>query len=172
MNEALLDHTVVIRDADMLDEMIDFAAMETDGRSEGQGNNDDSVMSGMIGLYCLRETTKHLKTSASTEKVRSTGELHIYGVYDNIMRQRGQYNTQAEADKVILGKAGWSVRPILVCQANTLHSPIWDAMGAERDLHLRHGLHSTEITPDVVWAYKSAMMNAGPSQNEEFGADW
>lgn len=171
MNEALLDRSVILRSADLLDEMIDFAAAETD-RFEGQGNNDDLVMSSQIGLFCVRETNKHLRISASTEKVRSTGELHIYGVYDNIMRQRGQYNTQAEADKVILGKAGWSVRPILVCQANTLYSPTFDAMGAERDLHLRHGLHSTEITPDVVWAYKSAMMNAGPSQNEEFGADW
>lgn len=172
MNEALLDRTVVIRDADMLDEMIDFAALETDGRSEGQGNNDDSVMSGMIGLYCLRETTKHLKISASTEKVRNTGELHVYGVYDNIMRQRGQYNTAAEAQKMVDGKPGWQVKPILVCNANTLFSPIFDSMGVERDLHLRHGLHSTEITPDVIWAYKSAMMNAGPSQGEEYGEDW
>ena len=101
MNEALLDHTVILRDADLLDEMIDFASMEDGGRSEGQGNHDDGPMTAMIGLYCMRETTKHLKTSASTEKTRDTGELHVYGVYDNIMRQRGQYNTQAEADKMI-----------------------------------------------------------------------
>jgi hypothetical protein len=171
MNEALLDHTVILRDADMLDEMIDFAAMETGGRSEGQGNNDDGPMTGMIGLYCLRETTKHLKTTVSTERVRETGELHVYGVYDNIMRQRGQYNTQAEADKVILGKAGWRVQPILVCQANTLYSPIFDAIGAEHDLYSRHGLRSTEITPDLVWAYKTALSSARPG-TEDFGDEW
>lgn len=171
MNEALLDHTVVIRDADMLDEMIDFAAMETGGRSEGQGNEDDGVMSGMIGLYCCRETTKHLKTTVSTEHTRATGELHVYGVYDNVMRQRGQYNTEAEAQKMCEGKAGWQAKAILVCNANTLHSPIWDAMGAEHDLHFRHGMHSTEITPDVVWAYKSALMNHG-NDGGEFGEDW
>jgi hypothetical protein len=171
MNEALLDHTVVIRDADMLDESIDFAAMETGGRSEGQGNEDDGIMAGMIGLYCCRETTKHLKTSVATEKVRDTGELHIYGVYDNIMRQRGQYNTQAEAQKMVDGKAGWQVRPLLVCNANTLFSPIFDGTGAERDLHLRHGMHSTEITPDVVWAFKSSMRNFDPV-GVEYGEDW
>ena len=173
MNEALLDRTVVIRDADLLDEMIDFAAMESGGRSEGQGNNDDGVMTAMIGLYCLRETTKHLKTSAATEHVRQTGELHIYGVYDNIMRQRGQYNTEAEAEKMVEGKAGWQVKAILVCNANTLFSPIFDAMGAEHDLHSRHGLATTEITPDLVWAYKSAMASAGPGQGlEDYGEDW
>ena len=51
-------------------------------------------MASMIGLYCLRETTKHLKTTAVDRDRRQTGELHVYGVYDNLMRQRGQYNTR------------------------------------------------------------------------------
>jgi hypothetical protein len=173
MNEALLDHSVVIRDADMLDEMIDFASMETGGRSEGQGNEDDGVMSGMIGLYCIRETTKHLKTTTATEHVRDTGAIHIYGVYDSYSRQRGQHNTKAEAERMIDGKAGWSVRPILVCQANTIFSPIFDAMGAERELHSLHGMRSTEITPDVVWAYKQAMSNAGGvASGGDYSDEW
>lgn len=172
MNEALLDRSVVIRDADLIDEMIDFASLDTDGRSEGQGNDDDGVMSAMIGLYCSRETTKHLKTTADIEHTRSTGELHVYGVYDNLMRQRGQYNTPQEAEKVIEGKAGWRVQPILVCQANTLYSPIFDAMGAEHELHSKYGMRTTEITPDLVWSYKSAMSNARPGGVEDFGDDW
>ena len=173
MNEALLDHTVVIRDADLLDEMVDFASLGGDGRSEGQGNEDDGVMTAMIGLYCLRETTKHLKTNVATEAIRQTGELHIYGVYDNIMRQRGQYNTEAEAQKMIEGKAGWKVQAILVCNANTLYSPIFDQMGVESELHNRHGMHSTEIIPEVVWAYKTAMSQAGPGRGlEDYGEDW
>jgi hypothetical protein len=153
--------------------MVDFAALETGGKSQGQGNEDDGVMTAMIGLYCLRETTKHLKISAATEHVRQSGELHIYGVYDNIMRQRGQYNTQAEADTMIKGKAGWQVKPILVCNANTLYSPIFDTMGAEFDLHSKHGLATTDITPDLVWSYKQAMANAGPGRGlEDFGDEW
>ena len=172
MNEALLDQSAVIRDADLLDEMIDFAAIEVGGKTQGQGNEDDGCMSAMIGLYCLRETTKHLKVSAATERVRETGELHVYGVYDNIMRQRGQYNTAAEADKMIQGKAGWQVKPILVCNANTLFSPIFDAMGAEQELHSKYGIHSTEITPDLVWSYRSSLASAGPVGGGDFGDNW
>jgi hypothetical protein len=175
MNEALLDHTVVIRDEDALDEMIDFAAVEG-SRIEGQGNNDDQVFSKMIGLYCLRETTKHLKTAAVAEEKREAGESFIYGLYDNYMRQRGQYNTQAEADRAKGDRAGWSVRPIVVGNWNTVYSPIFDAMGAEHELHKRFGLHSTEITPDVVWGYKSAMQSfKGDSASGNFDAfdsDW
>jgi hypothetical protein len=130
-----------------------------------------NCMSSMIGLYCLRETLKHLKTTVNVEHTRQTGELHVYGVYDNLMRQRGQYNTPAEAEKMIEGKAGWRVQPILVCNANTLYSPIFDAMGAEHDLHSRFGLKTTEITPDVVWAYRSALKNYNPVA-AEFGDDW
>ena len=36
MNEALLDHTVVIRDRDLLDEMIDFAAVDGGRRSKAR----------------------------------------------------------------------------------------------------------------------------------------
>jgi len=175
MNEALLDQTVVIRDADLLDEMIDFASMETGGRSEGQGNNDDGPMAAMIGLYCLRETTKHLKTTSVAQDrsaAGQVGELYIYGVYDNIMRQRGQYNTEAEAQKAMGGNLGWRVQPILVCNANTVSSPIFDAMGPEFELHSKHGMHSTEITPDIVWAYKSALGNYRASGGDVMDNDW
>jgi hypothetical protein len=165
MNEALLDHTVVIRDEDALDEMIDFAAVDGD-RIEGQGNEDDQVFSHMIGLYCLRETTKHLKSAAVAEdKNRDDGQVFIYGVYDNFMRQRGQYNTNAEAIKAQGVNPGWTVRPIPVTNANTLFSPIFDQMGAEFELH-KHGVHSTEILPDMVYAYRSAMQNFGSGQQE------
>ena len=170
MNEALLDHTVVIRDEDCLDEMIDFAAVEG-SRIEGQGNNDDQVITSMIGLYCLRETTKHLKTAAVAEEKREAGESFLYGLYDNLMRQRGQYNTEAEANKMKGDRAGWSVRPILVMNANTLFSPIFDAMGPEHELHKKFGMHSTEITPDVVWGFKQAMGNFSPSV-QEVADDW
>ncbi len=174
MNEALLDHSVILRDADLLDEMIDFAEMETGGKTQGQGNNDDGVITSMIGLYCARETMKHLKTTAVSEERggRAAGELFIYGVYDNIMRQRGQYNTEAEAKRAVGENVGWRVQPISVCNANTLSSPIFDAMGAEFELHNKHGMHSTEITPDVVWAYNSAMRNYSVAGGDVMDNDW
>jgi len=67
------------------------------------------------------------------------------------------------------------VRPIPVTNANTLWSPIFDAMGAEFELYKKHGLHSTEITPDVVWGYKSAMRSFKGdtvSTGDVFDSDW
>lgn len=175
MNEALLDRSVVIRSEDLLDEMIDFAAVDG-SRIEGQGNNDDLVMSSQINLYCLRETLKHLKGSAVAEdRQKETGAAYIYGVYDHLMRQRGQYNTEAEAQQVVKGRLGWAVKPIPVMNANTLYSPIFDAMGAEHDLYAKHGLKSTEITPEVVWEYKTAMSQYradGGGSEIPIGEDW
>jgi hypothetical protein len=172
MNEALLDHTVVIRDADLLDEMIDFAAIEG-SRIEGQGNNDDLVMSAQIGLYCLRETTRHLRTQAVREDTNRI-EDNIpkeWLVFDNLMRQRGQYPTKAQAEKAKGDRAGWTVKPVVKYLANTLYSPIFDGAGAERDLH-RGGLHSTEITPDLVYAFKNAMSNFGGPGSSENSDEW
>jgi hypothetical protein len=55
--------------------------------------------------------------------------------------------------------------------ANTLYSPIFDGAGAERDLH-RGGLHSTEITPDLVYAFKNAMSNFGGPGSSENSDEW
>lgn len=159
MNEALLDRSVVVRSEDLIDEMIDFGAIDVGGKQQGQGNEDDGCMASMIGLFCLRETMKHLKAlGAQDEKAKEAGIAYIYGVYDNLMRQRGQYNTEAEAKGIASKFPGWSVKPIMKMQANTIFSPIFDAMNSEFELH-QQGLHSTEITPDVVYAYRSAMQN-------------
>lgn len=171
MNEALLDRTIIIRSADLIDEMIDFAAVESGGKIEGQGNDDDGCMSAMINLYCLRETLKHLKAGAEQARSAEGQEQHVWGVYDQIRRQRGQYNTKAGAEKMIAGRPGWFVQAILVTKANTIWSPIFDAMGAEQEIHSRYGIHSTEITPDMVYAYKTSMRNFG-GNNDEYSDEW
>lgn len=171
MNEALLDKTVVIRSEDLLDEMTDFAAMDIGGKVEGQGNNDDGCMSAMIGLFTLREATRHMKGVSDDVRRSQDDTPYIWGVYDNFMRQRGQYNTKAQAEKVMDGRPGWKVAPVMIMQANTIFSPIFDRVGPEHDLHYRHGVPSDQITPDLVYAYKSAMGNFG-AQTEEFGEDW
>ena len=67
---------------------------------------------------------------------------------------RGQYNSQAEAERMLVGRVNWRVQPVMICQANTLYSPIYDGSGVEHDLRFRHGMSSTDILPDVVSAYK------------------
>lgn len=174
MNEALLDRSVVIRSEDLLDEMTDFASLEDGGRMQGQGNNDDGVMSAQIGLFCLRETLKHIKGTPEPDKAQRDANVPcVWGIYDHLLRQRGQFNTEAEALKIMGNAPGWCVKPIIKYQANTLFSPIFDSSGPESEL-FRQGMRSTDITPDVVWAYKSAMgaargIEVGASAEDEWG---
>lgn len=161
MNEALLTHNqrgdpgVIIHSEELLDEMIDFASLG--GRMEGQGNHDDGVMAGQICLYCLRETTAHIKASPDSSHVRDTGDINVYGVYDHLMRQRGQYGRREDAEQGIEGKKGWSVHPIMICKANTLSSLIDTPGTAEYELRYKHGMDRSGILPDVVHAYRDAV---------------
>lgn len=182
MNEALLERvyfggrmvvSVVLRSEDLVDEMNDFAAIESEGRAEGQGNNDDGVMSSMIGLYCLRETLKHLKTKAVRDDTsrQTDNQPKNWGIFDQFNRPRGQRPNKAMAEKECAGHPGWTVKPVLVCQANTIFSPIFDGAGAEAELHSRHGVASTEITPDLVYAFKNAMQAFTPAGQRD-DSEW
>lgn len=163
MNEALLAHNrnnepgVILRCEELLDEMVDFGSIG--GRMEGQGNHDDGVFGAMIGLYCLRETTPHLKGSANDEARESehVGDINQYAVFDHLQRQRGQYQSRQMAESVIFDKPGWVVQPVLICKANTLWSPIYDGNDAENKLRFQHGLSARDITPDMVYSFRSVM---------------
>jgi len=174
MNEALLTGTVVIRSETLIDEMFDFGTMDSGGgsrsvRYQGQGNHDDGVMAAQIGLYCLRETNREAKTLGLEYRPdQSSGNINIYGVFDNLMRQRGQYNNEAEAMQQLKDRPGWIVQKILVCKANTLYSPIYDASGAQHDLRYRFGMRSEQILPDVVSAYRAATEEGGVGYDEEW----
>lgn len=172
LNEALLENSVIIRSEDAIDEAIDFGSLNGGMRFEGLDNNDDCIMSLMIGLYCLRTTNQYLKTSSATQNVRSTGDIRTFAVYDNMMRQRGQYTKKEDAESQIKGLTGWMVRPILVCKANTLYSPIFDGNGAENELSAMHGMHSAHILPDVVNSYKEAMSGVGSGRGDQGSDDW
>jgi hypothetical protein len=165
MNEALLTRTrnneprVIIHCEELIDEMIDFASIG--GRMEGQGNNDDGVMSSMIGLYCALETSTHLKIQPESTRVSEAGELSQYVVYDHLRRQRGLYSSHEMAEAMIKDRPGWRVEPVMICHANTLYSPIFDGTGAEHELRFKYGMQSQHILPDVVAAYRDAV--AGPN---------
>lgn len=172
MNEALLARSVIIRSEMLIDEMFDFASLG--GRFEGQENHDDGVMSAQICLYCLRETTNHVKSAASdSRKERSApGDINQYGVFDNLMRQRGMYQDRAIADKMIEGKKGWKVQPVLICNANTLTSPIYDRDGAEHQLRFKHGVPAHEILPELVSSYRQAMNRPSFANDGDESEEW
>ncbi len=176
MNEALLyrnrndDPGVIIRCEETLDEMQDFGSVG--GRMEGQGNHDDSVMAGQIGLYCLRETTTHLKGNANDDMrgQENSGDLNEYAVFDHLMRQRGLYQSKDMALGVIEGKKGWTVQPVMRCKANTEFSPIYDGTGPESKLRFQFGMSAAEITPSLVSSFKEAA-NSYPVVGVDDG-DW
>lgn len=163
MNEALLSRNrrgepgIILHDEDLLDEMQDFGSIG--GRMEGQGNHDDGVMGGQIGLYCMQETTVHLRGSANDDSrsAEHVGDINEYVVYDHLMRQRGQYQSKLMAESVIEDKPGWMVQPVLICKANTLWSPIYDGNGAEHKLRFNHGMSAEEITPNMAYSFRTVM---------------
>jgi hypothetical protein len=179
MNEALLSHSVVIHSETLIDEMLDFGTMDTGSgsmsvRYKGQGNHDDGVMAAQICLYCLRETNSQVRmvSSESQRELGNPGELHVYGVFDNLNRQRGQYYDKKVAEQVIVGMKGWKVNPVLICKANTLYSPIYHASGAEHDLRFKFGLRSEQILPDVISAYRRSMSIPANDDDAYGGEEW
>ena len=138
------------------------------------GNNSTSrVMSAQIGLYCCRETTQDIRSSTDTRQESPTAyDLNQYAVFDNIRRQRGLYQSKAAAEAIAAGKAGWTVQPVMICNANTLHSVIHDERGAEYELRHKHGMRQSEILPDIVWSYKKAMQGQERSESQDFSDDW
>ena len=106
----------------------------------------------------------------------------ILGLYDQFMRQIGQYESIEAARKFMeeearkyRGTVEWTkskseggqggslratlrvgpqvcftLREIPVMKANTVYSPIYDAVGAEHELHHKYGMPVRSITPDVV----------------------
>lgn len=164
MNEALLSGAVILRSETLVDEAFDFGTLQTGAgsmsvRYQGQGNHDDGIMAAQICLYCLRETNTQARMNA-TDAQRESGsatDIKVYGVFDNLERQRGQYMDPKIAEQMIVGMKGWNVRPILVCKANTAYSVIHDQSGPEHDLRYRFGMRSEQILPEVVSSYRSVM---------------
>jgi hypothetical protein len=147
---------VILHSEDLLDEMQDFGSLG--GRFEGQGNHDDGCMGGMIGYYCMTETTVHLKGTANDRSTDAhTDDIREYGVFDHLNRQRGMYRDKSIAEGMIVGRPGWSVQPVLICKANTLWSPIYDdPKSPEYRLRHQYGMESDEITPQLVSTFREA----------------
>ena len=103
----------------------DFGSDEGGGRMEGQDNFDDGVMSAQIGLYCLRETTRDLKQSSEIrgDDSESSSDLNVYGVYDELRRQRGQYSTKVQALEVIKDKPKWQAIPVMIARRTQRTAP-------------------------------------------------
>ena len=170
MNEGLLDRSIILRSRHALEEMRDFGREEGDSRVEGINNNDDEVFAGMIGLYTLRERRRieqgNQSVTPSQAQRLTPRSPTVVGLYDSLLRQIGQFDSEAAAKifvasqekmyNVPAGGLGLQIRPILVMKANTPYSPIYDAQGAENELH-RLGLNPKQMTPGIVQLYRDML---------------
>ena len=169
MCEALLDNSVVLRDKHLIEEMRDFARYENTTKIEGIDNNDDMVMSALIGLTALRQNTRMSgdwgSLTSSVSRLISTLP-QVFGLYDEFSRQIGQFEGLKKAEdfvqkmeekyRVQKGQLGLKIVPIQVMKANTPYSPIYDGQGAENELYCQ-GMRDRHITPDIVQIYREIM---------------
>jgi hypothetical protein len=129
-------------------------------------------MAACIGFYCMRETTIHLRGTANDRTVtQHPGDMNVYGVFDNLNRQRGQYQDKELAEGVVKGRAEWSVQPIMICKANTLWSPIYDdPKSPEYRLRHHYGMNSDEILPNLVSSFRDAYQQVAHGGSND--PDW
>jgi hypothetical protein len=70
--------------------------------------------------------------------------------------------------RVIPSGKGWTVtlpdgsplvsaRALMVMEANTPWSPIYDANGAEHELHYKHGIPAKQMMPEIVQLYRDIL---------------
>lgn len=174
MGESLLDNTVIIRSRYLLAEMRKFSR---DGQGySGLGSHDDSVMSGMIGLYCLRETMPELRPlnglpEDGSNRVGGRGAKPnsgsvLYGLYDEFFRMRGQTPSLSVAQQLIAKNPLWVIKPVPISKANTAYSLVHHGKGPEAELYREHGMASREILPGIVQLYKGA--RASETDADEF----
>lgn len=67
MREAISEGTIILRSADLIEEMFDFGN-DGGGRFEGVTGNDDRVMAAMINRYCAHESDVGVETSKTGAK--------------------------------------------------------------------------------------------------------
>ena len=184
MNEALLDRKIIIRNRHVIEEMRDFGRLEGEGKAVGLDNEDDMVMGSIITIAAAHQSGKKFN-----EEFAGSSAAHlmprapvVLGLYDQFMRQIGQYDSEEVARKFMEGEARkwkgnvewtkpkseggqggslratlkvgpqvcFTLREIPVMKANTVYSPIYDAVGAEHELHFKYGMPANKLTPDVV----------------------
>lgn len=144
MRERIMENTVVLRSAWLIDEMMDFSQDEDGGRFEGQNTNDDRVMAGMIAVWCAHDSD-YGKAAAVKENV-GLGKPKYY-VFDDKGRFVKEFEQRDEAWGLACSKAGWSFRRQLMPKdfSNTEYSPVFDRSGPRSRMYER-GIPTEQIS--------------------------
>jgi hypothetical protein len=141
-------------------------------------------MSGMIGLFCLRETLSDLRSASYADDAtrgslshgaRPSGGSIIYGVFDEWTRMRAQNRDLRQAQALVKANPGWQIREIIVSRANTAYSLIHHGRGIENEMY-RQGVDQKEILPGAIQRWKGARAmeesDADDLQELVVGGDW
>jgi hypothetical protein len=194
VNEGLLDRTLHIRNKLLIEEMRNFGRLDGESKAEGFEDTDDATMALVITLGASSQAkAESTQSASSTSSYLTPRTPKVWGVYDHLMRQIDQSDSEEVVKKVIhnaakqyngrvediLGKSslsdpsprviGWKViappdnsmivcaREIMVMEANTPYSPIYDANGAEHELHFKHGVPTRQVMPEIVQLYRAML---------------
>jgi hypothetical protein len=179
MEGALLDKTIKLRDKHLIAEMRDFGRYEGEGRAEGISNNDDMVVSSMIGIAASYQSGKggaawaeeHMAMRGDRASLMPQQPM-VWGIYnigsvlvEQLPTEKECRDKIAELEKKHKITLPWTVRGIPVTKANTIWSPIFDAgSGPERDLYQHHGVEPKNMNPDLVNAYQEMHRHGHPLQ--------
>ena len=152
MRERIMEKTVTLYSADLLDQMMDFSSEEEGSKFEGQNTNDDRVMACMICLWCAHDSD-YGRTAAMAPK--TDGGSKKYFVIDDLGRivhtteqkdeaygfayvksdVRNIHGEEIETHAVM--RPGWSVahRPNKKDFNNSDYSPVHDKAGPRARIH-------------------------------------
>lgn len=190
MNERLLDHTIIIRDRFMLEEMRDFGTEGGYGKAQGLDNNDDYVMSALIAMGAAsqsgkrREMSEAAQTGTSLSSQQATSAMpkggSCWGVYDQFSRQVAQTDSEAAGQDVIIktaqranidpDKLHWTVQQIPVMKANTIWTPALDDPNSAASSLYREGIPLKNITPELVQMQRGLMNTIARRGGNALGA--
>ena len=182
MQDALLMNTVIVNSQDLLEEMSNFAALEGSGKFEGVDDNDDGVMSAMIGLYCMTEAFRYERESSLSDGVTRPSQVDpsnpnpLWGVIPFewtgpwVIRNSAMqmvsgrvYSQKEEAERLIKGREGLKVMPHWAfAAANPWISPLHQQTpngywGSNLQYQAKRVLELTDaqVTPSVMEAFKA-----------------
>jgi hypothetical protein len=184
VNEGLLDRTLIIRNKHLIEEMRNFGRLDGESKAEGFEDTDDAVMAFVVALGASTQARAQSNEPSSSMGARLSPNIpKVWGIYDHFMRQipEGQYDDESKLKSILDSTAkkyngrvvqqgkNWVVlcgndpipllqtRELMVMEANTPMSPIYDRNGAEHELHYKHGIPTRQIMPELVQMYRDML---------------
>ncbi len=174
--EALLDHSIVIRNHHAIEEMRDFARYEGEGKAQGIDNNDDMCLAHLICKGASHQSNKRQEMTES--RAMGTGQSSslaaslmprvpvVFNIYDQYGRTIQQVDS-VEAGKRVIAECEkkyklrladiWRIVPVTVMKANTPFSTAYDDPNSAQGQLLAGGLEPRHQTLEIIQIYRDML---------------